>query len=130
MTVMCTGLHEFSAVRWIINNTHYEHSRPDIEITTVRTISYIFVNNISHDYNNTAIRCEGSYRNGQSFSSAVATIFLQGRSNNINNNMSSCSFLCIPFIALSSIYIKCATTMSVVISGLWLLSCIKLSTNG
>ena len=107
VTVMCTGFHEFSAVHWIQTNTQYEHFQSDIEINTVRTISYIFINNITHDYNNTAIRCEGSYTNGQSFSSAVATILLQGRSNNMNNIMLSCSSLLYSITASSSIYIMC-----------------------
>ena len=79
-TVTCTGSLEYATVHWMLNNTQYDHSQPDIEIINLRTVSVITINNISQDYNNSAIRCAGSYTNGQSFSSAEVTILLQGGS--------------------------------------------------
>ena len=75
----CNLIQEPATFHWILNDTHYDHSQlPDIEIADHHTLLVITVNNVSQDYNNTAIRCEGSYRNNQSFSSAAVTILLQG----------------------------------------------------
>ena len=76
--VSCTALQEYATVYWMLNNTQYDHSKPDIEITNLHIVSVITINNTSQHYNNTAIRCEGSYTNGQSFSSDEVTILLQG----------------------------------------------------
>ena len=78
--ITCTAVNMYSEVHWRLNNTEYDRSQPDIEITSLRTVSVITINNILQDYNNTAIRCEGSYTNGRSFSSAEVTILLQGKS--------------------------------------------------
>ena len=77
--VTCTGSHDYSTVHWMLNNnTRYDHSQPDIQITTINHVSFIIINNISQEYNNTAIRFEGSYTNGESFSNVEVTILLQG----------------------------------------------------
>ena len=78
--ITCTAFYMYYEVHWRLNNTRYDHSQPNIEITNLRTVSVITINNISQNYNNTAIRCEGSYTDGQSFSSAAVTILLQGKS--------------------------------------------------
>ena len=78
--IACTTVNMYSEIHWMLNNTRYDHSQPDIEITNPHTASVIIINNISQNYNNTAIRCEGFYTNGQSFSSAAVTILLQGMS--------------------------------------------------
>jgi len=78
-TITCITFNNFNTVDWLINDTQYDPSQPDIVVTTpLRTISIILFNNISQHYNSTAIRCEGSYSNGQSFSSAEVRIILQG----------------------------------------------------
>ena len=78
--ITCTTVNMYTEVHWRLNNTQYDHSHSDVEITTLHTVSVIIINNISQNYNNTAIRCEGSYTDGQSFSSAAVTILLQGKS--------------------------------------------------
>ena len=78
VTVTYIASQEYATVHWRLNNTLYDHSQPNIQITTARQVSFITFNNISQDYNNTAVRCEGSYTDGQSFSSADVTILLQG----------------------------------------------------
>ena len=80
VTVSCTGSQDYAMVHGMLNNTQYGHSQPNIQITTVHQVSFIIINNISQDYNHTVIRCEGSYTNGQSFSTAEVTILLQGGS--------------------------------------------------
>ena len=77
VTVTCAASQEYAIVHWMLNNTQYDYSQPNIKITTVCTVSFITINNISQDYHYTAIRCEGSYTNGQSFSSDEVTILLQ-----------------------------------------------------
>ena len=75
----CTASQEYSEVHWMLNNSRYNYFHTDdIEIDSRRTIAYIFISNITQEYNNTAIRCEGSYTNGQSFSSDEVIILLQG----------------------------------------------------
>ena len=65
VTVTCTGSLEYATVHWRLDNTQYDHSQPDIDITTLHTVSVITISNTSQDYHYTAIRCEGSYINGQ-----------------------------------------------------------------
>ena len=78
-TATCTGSQEYATVPWILNNTQFDHFKPDIESTTIRQVSFITINNIPQDYNNTVTKFEGSYTNGQLLSNAQVTV-LQGKS--------------------------------------------------
>jgi len=86
VTITCIGVNGFSTVQWLINDTQYDHSQPDIDVTKSCTLSYIVFNSISQYYNSTAIRCEGSYSSGQPFSSAEVAILLQGKNAIIQSN--------------------------------------------
>ena len=83
-TIICITANSYSEVHWILNNTQYDHSQQNIEIITLHFVSVITINNISQNYNNTAIRCEDSYTNVQVYSSAEVTILLQGKSMQIS----------------------------------------------
>jgi len=77
--VTCTSANAFTTVYWWINDVQYNNTQPGIQVISHPAVAIIVIHNIPQEYNNSAVKCEVSYSNGQSFSSDEVRILLQGK---------------------------------------------------